>query len=85
MRLRKERKEMSREKFVPSERQLEALKKWAEAHGRTWKNELRAAWMTGNYGRLRYTDETSYLQQVRNQGGPSWLHKFKLSEENQSG
>lgn len=66
-------------KFVPNEEQLNALKRWKKENGRTWKNELNHAWMTGNYNRF---EGSNLLQQIRNSGGPSWLHRFKLNDEN---
>lgn len=61
----------------PSCEQINALRKWAEKHGRNWKSALREAWMTGNYGLF---DDAGYLQQIRNQFGPIWLVKFRLSQ-----
>ena len=63
----------------PNQNQLDALHRWAKANGRTWKNELRLAWSSGRYGYLREIDDSAYLQQLRNQFGPSWLTKFKLN------
>jgi hypothetical protein len=71
--------EKKRSKFVPNKEQLDALKRWAKKHGKDWKKKLQVAWMNSNYG---YDFEGSgYLQQVRNQGGPSWLSKFDLKED----
>lgn len=58
--------------------QLTALRLFASAHGRNWKSELRQAWMTGNYP----TGSTlPYLQQIRNEFGPTWLVRFSLKAD----
>jgi hypothetical protein len=59
----------------PTPEQITALKQWAQEHGRKWKSKLREAWMTGDYG--LFTGDT-YLQQVRNTFGPSWLTRFRI-------
>jgi hypothetical protein len=48
--------------------QQEGLRNFARDHGRNWKSALRDAWMTGIY---RGREDACYLQQVRNQYGPS--------------
>lgn len=58
--------------------QFNAVRAWAEAYGRTWKSELSRSWMTGNYH--GHNEISCYLQQVRNQHGPSWLVKFNLKK-----
>ena len=50
--------------------QDQALRAFAAEHGRTWKQELRDAWMRGS--------DTGALRQIRNTFGPSWLATFKL-------
>jgi len=60
----------------PSDEQKAALAKFAAANGRTWKQALGHCWMTGIYSR---SDDAGYLQQVRNQFGPSWLMRYKLT------
>jgi hypothetical protein len=57
--------------MTPSQEQLEALRSYANAHGRQWKSNLLSDW---EHGRT-----VGELQQVRNQFGPSWLVKFKLN------
>jgi hypothetical protein len=57
--------------------QHDALAEFARYNGRTWKAELRQAWMTGHYPAI--TKDTASLQQVRNSFGPTWLTRFKLS------
>lgn len=56
----------------PSAEQLAAVREFARVHGRTWKAQLREAWMSGNYDAV---DDSARLQQVRNAFGPSWLVK----------
>lgn len=63
----------------PTTEQLKALKTWASRHGRTWKQDLRNAWMDGDYGCNE--DIAGYLQQVRNTLGPSWLIQFKVDSK----
>ncbi|MVF24211.1 hypothetical protein EVC37_21760 [Methylocaldum sp. BRCS4] len=60
----------------PTEDQLNALKRWADKHGRTWKSKLRDAWISGDYGLF---EDAPFLQQLRNQFGPTWLNRFKLT------
>ena len=55
--------------------QLAALQQVAKYYGRTWKQSLRDAWMTGQYG--AYMD-AGILQSIRNQFGPAWLMGFRL-------
>lgn len=57
--------------------QLNALRTFANANGRTWKANLRQAWMTGRYDDYAGVERSDLLQQIRNQFGPSWLVKFK--------
>lgn len=61
----------------PTAEQIEAMKRFAAAHGRCWKQELREAWMSGYYPQtgLQENDD-AYLQQVRNTLGPGWLIKW---------
>ena len=50
--------------------QLEALRAYADTHGRTWKAQLNYEWMSGT--------ASGALQQIRNSFGPTWLIRFKL-------
>jgi hypothetical protein len=50
---------------------LDALRKFKNAHGRTWKLALREAWTQGK-------DLGVDLQQARNMIGPTRLDKIKL-------
>ena len=55
----------------PSEVQLAALQRYADANGRSWKGRLSQAWSTGADER---GPDAAYLRQVRNQHGPEWLY-----------
>lgn len=68
---------MARTKQGISAEQMAAIQQWAYRHGRKWKADLREAWMSGNYGEF---EGSNYLQQVRNERGPSWLVGFRLPE-----
>ena len=53
--------------------QMQAVERFAEHAGRTWKAKLLDAWRTvvwPGYVDMYYR---SYLQQLRNQSGPDWL------------
>jgi hypothetical protein len=65
------------QKFTPTFEQFAALKRFAERHGRPWKSQLNAAWLSGADA---CEEGGCYLRQVRNQGGPSWLARFKVSQ-----
>lgn len=65
----------------PNREQLNALRKYAQRHGRNWKQSLRDVWFNGRYDWDGDGDISCYLQQVRNQLGPSWLTNFKLEAE----
>ena len=63
----------------PTPEQLDALMKFATANGRLWKSELNNLWMTGAYNHAVLGGaDPAYLQQVRNNFGPSWLVRFSL-------
>jgi hypothetical protein len=58
-------------KYAPlTPEQVLAVQQFASAHGRTWKQALRDAWMAAS--------EPGTLQALRNSHGPSWLISFKL-------
>ena len=63
--------------MTPTPEQLAALQEFAEMYGRCWKSQLQTAWQLG-YTR-REAHLKPHLQQIRNQFGPEWLSKFKLS------
>jgi len=56
----------------PSKEQLKALESFKSLHAENWKDELSQCWMKGNYPRMS-SDDSAYLQQLRNQFGPKWL------------
>jgi hypothetical protein len=66
---------------TPSPEQIESLKRFAVAHGRSWKQILRDAWMAGGYDATTGQYIDGPLQQIRNTFGPSWLTRFSLKEE----
>lgn len=54
-----------------------AFVRWKKIYGTRWKDHLRMAWMTGNYG--HWSDDTpAYLQRFRNMahGGPRGLDRI---------
>lgn len=59
----------------PTPEQHEALRRFAERHGRTWKAKLVSAWLSGKDDRMQ---DGALLRQVRNQLGARWLRGFKL-------
>lgn len=59
----------------------DALKHFARIEGRRWKSTLRRCWETGRWTGGAYTlNEIACFQGLRNERGPSWLARFKLSE-----
>jgi hypothetical protein len=62
-------------KQIPNPEQIRALQIWALLHGRKWKNALAKAWSDGNYQGFHHYP---YLQQLRNNFGPSWLVRYKV-------
>ena len=61
-----------------SQEQIDALKEFAEANGRSWKSKLNHCWMTGLYRMYNGTGKSHVLQGIRNQFGPTWLSRFSL-------
>jgi hypothetical protein len=61
----------------PSISELSALRRWASAHGRTWKSELIRAWGSHVYG-SRPFDDGAQLHGLRNRLGPRWLARFRF-------
>lgn len=60
---------------------VEVLRKFAARNGRRWKSALREAWETGSYRSLDLKGvDSSDLQRIRNQFGPSWLHSLRLKK-----
>jgi hypothetical protein len=62
---------------MPNREQLKALIHWAEQRPRFWKAALDAAWLKAGAGVPGYNP---YLQQVRNEFGPSWLQSVTLKQ-----
>ncbi len=60
----------------PTTEQLNALREYAQSHGRTWKAKLKSAWFSGKDERL---PNAALLRQIRNDFGPQWLTRFSLS------
>lgn len=53
--------------------QVDALRRYAKKHGRTWKSKLRDAWMG-----MPPHDDAGTLRGLRNSHGPTWLDRFRL-------
>jgi len=53
--------------------EMQALKSYAAYAGRTWKDELRRAWMSASL--------PGHLHKLRNSHGPSWLNQFQFPKE----
>jgi hypothetical protein len=65
--------------FKPNSDQLDALMAAKTLWGRNWKQELSNCWLVSRYPDS--LDECScFLQQVRNQGGPSFLQCFRFQK-----
>ncbi len=67
-------------KNTPTAEQMEALRTFAAANGRNWKQSLRHCWETGCYSDYSGTERSDLLQRVRNSFGPSWLVRFRLPD-----
>ena len=64
--------------YTLSAEELEALRTFAKANGRSWKSKLNHAWMTGRYRDYSGTDDYGTLQWIRNRFGPTWLSRFSF-------
>jgi hypothetical protein len=64
-----------REKPELTPEQAKALNRFAEAHGRNWKSQLRTMWMNG---RDALQPDGAYLRQVRNSQPPSFLDTYRV-------
>jgi hypothetical protein len=62
---------------APSPEQLAAVAAYAARHGRTWRADLAAAWLTGRDAR---EPDGHLLRQVRNTCGPAWLAAVTLAD-----
>ena len=61
----------------PTTQQLNALREFAQRHGRTWKAKLKSAWASGKDEQL---PNAAFLRQIRNDFGPLWLTRFNLGD-----
>ncbi|MEW8050296.1 MAG: hypothetical protein AB2809_07955 [Candidatus Thiodiazotropha sp.] len=70
-----------REPKTPNQKQVAALRRFAEHEGRRWKEALRQSWSSGCYPwQVRNApNDLASLQQVRNQFGPGWLKNMRLA------
>jgi hypothetical protein len=59
--------------------QLEAIKKYADSHGRQWKWCLNAEWQRGCCGLMDQAYAVTLLS-IRNQFGPTWLQRFNIKK-----
>ncbi len=57
--------------------QRQALLRFAQVHGRTWKESLRTVWDRAD----PRTDDEAIVYALRNTHGPRWLLRFKLAGE----
>jgi hypothetical protein len=60
----------------PTSAQVEALRGFAQRHGRYWKSKLKALWIDGKEERH---PDAYLLRQVRNEFGPKWLTSLSLA------
>lgn len=58
--------------------QRDDLLQYASENGHAWKQKLNSDWMRAA-ARVR-GEHSAFLQQVRNQLGPEWLHKVTLEQ-----
>jgi len=64
-----------------TDEQRQVLKRLNARYGRRTKSLIRDAWMSGNYDTMElYENDSMYLQQIRNNLGPSWLHRTVLGK-----
>lgn len=61
-----------------NQEQLAALRDYAEFVGENWKEALTFDWMGSGPTVSLWRGEWAYMQQIRNNFGPSWLAKFEL-------
>lgn len=60
-----------------TDEQIAALRTFADAYGRKWKETLSDFWLNGRDVNS-IPQDGHLLRQVRNTLGPSWLRKFKF-------
>ncbi|MBD1919500.1 hypothetical protein H6F57_26965 [Leptolyngbya sp. FACHB-60] len=68
---------MSNTTFEANDHQYVALKQAKEVFGPRWKSKLNVCWETGRYS-SSLGQYNAVLQQVRNQGGATWLSKCRF-------
>jgi hypothetical protein len=56
--------------------QEDALVAYAQAHGRTWKQQLQRDWMAAG---SRWDGPYHLLHRLRNTHGPAWLARVSLA------
>ena len=61
----------------PDADQQAALNLYIERKGKNWKQQLLDDWRTGADVEALPDYRGSYLRQIRNQFGPSWLNTYK--------
>lgn len=59
---------------APTAEQLAALERFAARSGRTWKAKLRDVWLGDPV-----IEDQGHLRSLRNELGPRWLQRFKLT------
>jgi hypothetical protein len=57
---------------------IEVLREVRARQGRLYKRHIRTAWMNGNYNADCLDKWSGRLQQIRNQFGPTWLHRVRI-------
>ena len=60
-------------RLAPTEDQAQALQRFADTHGRTWKAQLAEHWSSARQDECG--EDVTLLRQVRNALGPSWLFR----------
>jgi hypothetical protein len=62
--------------------ELAAIRAFAKAYGREWKEYLFAAWLSYTYKGLPMGGkDTGILRCIRNDLGNAWLHQFRLPKD----
>lgn len=64
--------------LMPNKEQAGTLVRFAETHGRSWRDNLRSHRMGGPDFALER--DRPLLRQVRNECGPDWLNRISLAE-----
>jgi len=57
--------------------QLQALQRFAQHHGRSWKERVRTLWSQSN----PRTDDEAIVYALRNTHGPRWLTRFRIAAQ----